>query len=109
IRAVRCAATSRGSAGVATLYPLSRRHRMKRAGILLLALAALAALVAPAQAAKPAKVKAVAQSRSDVLAYWTAERMRTAVPLAAAKGAQGKRPKAQFPFTRYEAPTYNPA
>src|SRR5215216_339467 len=108
--AVRCAATSRGSAGVSAMYPLLRRHRMKRAGILLLALAALAALVAPAQAARPAKAKAVAQSRPDVLAYWTKERMRNAIPLDVVRGAaQRKRPKVPYPFTRYEPATYNPA
>jgi hypothetical protein len=83
---------------------------MKRAGILLLALALLAALTAPAQAAKPAKAKAVEQSRADVLSYWTAERMRNAIPLDRVRAtARGKRPKAQFPFTRYEPATYNPA
>jgi hypothetical protein len=55
---------------------------MKRAGILLLlALVLLGGLVAPAQAAQPAKAKAVDQSRAAVVKYWTAERMRNAIPL----------------------------
>jgi hypothetical protein len=55
----------------------------------------------------PAKAKAVEQSRSDVLGYWTPERMRNAIPLDAVRGAaaQRKRPKAPFSFTRYEPTT----
>jgi hypothetical protein len=82
---------------------------MKRAGILLLALVLLGALVAPAQAARPATAKSVDQSRAEVVKYWTAERMRNAIPLDVVNGADRKRPKAAFPFTRYEPPTYNPA
>jgi hypothetical protein len=81
---------------------------MKRAGMLLLALALLGALAAPTQAAQPAKAKAVGQSRAEVVRYWTAERMRSAISLDVVKGADRKRPKG-FPFTRYEPATYNPA
>jgi hypothetical protein len=82
---------------------------MKRAGILLLALALLGGLAAPGQAAQPARAKAVDQSRADVVAYWTAERMRAATPLDIVKGAGRKRPALAYPFTRYEPTTYNPA
>jgi hypothetical protein len=81
---------------------------MKRAGMLLLALALLGALAAPTQAAQPAQAKAVGQSRAEVVNYWTAERMRSAISLDVVKGADRKRPKG-FPFTRYEPATYNPA
>ena len=82
---------------------------MKRAGFLLLSLALLGLFSAPAQAAQPAEVKAVQQSRAEVVAYWTAERMRTAKPLDLAAGQKGRKPRVTYPFTRYEAPTYNPA
>ena len=82
---------------------------MKRAGILLLALALLGVLAAPGQAAQPAKVKPVAQSRAEVVQYWTEERMRNAIPLDVVEGADKKRPARGFPFTRYEPATYNPA
>jgi hypothetical protein len=82
---------------------------MKRAGVLLLALAVLGVLAAPATAARPAKAKAVDQSRAEVVRYWTADRMRGAIPLDAVQGAARKRPKASFPFTSYEPATYNPA
>ena len=84
---------------------------MKRAGILLLALVLLlVALIAPAQAAQPAKAKAVGPSRTEIVKYWTAERMRTATPLDVVKGADGLLPRAAaFPFTRYEPSTYNAA
>ncbi len=81
---------------------------MKRAGFLLLMLVLLGLLSAPAHAAQPAKVKAVEQSRAEVVAYWTAERMRSAIPLDAARAAGGKKQLA-YPFTRYEPGTYNPA
>jgi V8-like Glu-specific endopeptidase len=83
---------------------------MKRAGILLLELVLLGALVAPAQAAQPAKAKAVDQSRADVVKYWTADRMREAIPLDVVQGPdRAKKPRLAFPFTRYEPTTYNPA
>ena len=82
---------------------------MKRAGILLLALALLGVLAAPGQAAQPAKVKPVAQSRAEVVHYWTEERMRNAIPLDVVEGADKQRPALGFPFTRYEPATYNPA
>jgi hypothetical protein len=81
---------------------------MKRAGFMLLALVLLASLSAPAHAAQPAKVKAVEQSRAEVVAYWTAERMRGAIPLDSARAAGGKK-QGSYPFTRYEPATYNPA
>ena len=81
---------------------------MKRAGILLLTLFLVGVLSTPAQATPPAQAKAVGQSRDDVVAYWTAERMREAKPVAQAKPG-GKGPKAAYPFTRYEPATYNPA
>jgi V8-like Glu-specific endopeptidase len=82
---------------------------MKRAGFLLLAFALLALLSAPAHAAQTAKTKAVQQSRAEVVDYWTAERMRNAIPLDAVQGARGKKPRLAYPFTRYEPATYNPA
>jgi V8-like Glu-specific endopeptidase len=81
---------------------------MKRAGFLLLAFALLALLSAPAQAAQTAETKAVQQSRAEVVQYWTAERMRNAVPLDVAAKAAGKK-RLAYPFTRYEPGTYNPA
>ncbi len=81
---------------------------MKRAGFLLLMLVLLGLLSAPAHAAQPAKVKAVEQSRAEVVAYWTEERMRGAIPLDAARAAGGKKQLA-YPFTRYEPASYNPA
>jgi hypothetical protein len=83
---------------------------MKRAGILLLALALLlVALVAPAHATPPAQAEAVDQARVEVVNYWTEERMRNAIPLDIVQGAERKKPRAAFPFTRYEPSTYNPA
>lgn len=82
---------------------------MKRAGFLLLALALLGLLSASAHAAQPAETKAVAQSRAEVVSYWTAERMRNAIPLDVVQGAAGKQAKLAYPFTRYEPATYNPA
>jgi hypothetical protein len=77
---------------------------MKRAGILLLALVALVvALAGSAQAAQPAKFKAVDQSRAEVARYWTADRMRAAIPLDIVDGAKQKR--MDIPFTRYEPGT----
>ena len=81
---------------------------MKRAGILLLTLFLVGVLSAPAQATPPAHAKAVGQSRDEVVAYWTAERMREATPVARARGG-GKGQKGAYPFTRYEPTTYNPA
>jgi hypothetical protein len=80
---------------------------MKRAGILLLALALLGVFAVPGHAAQPAKAKAVAQSRAEVVKYWTPERMRNATPVDVVKRAAGQAPA--FPFTRYEPATYNPA
>jgi hypothetical protein len=83
---------------------------MKRAGILLLALFALAVLSAPAQAVQTARVKAVAQSRAQVVSYWTAARMRNATPADVSKGANGAKVRtAAAPFSRYEPASYNPA
>jgi hypothetical protein len=80
---------------------------MKRAGTVLLALFLVGVLSAPAQAAPPAHAQAVGQSREEVVQYWTAERMRNAKPVQAAKG--GNAAKGAYPFTRYEPATYNPA
>jgi hypothetical protein len=83
---------------------------MMRAGFLLLTLVLLGLLSAPALAAKPAATHDVAQPRAEVVKYWTAERMRNATPLDVVKGpAAGKKPRAAYPFTRYEPATYNPA
>jgi hypothetical protein len=84
-------------------------HRMKGAGVLLLALVLLGGLAARGQAARPAKAKAVGKSRADVVAYWTADRMRSAIPLDVVRGGAGKRAPAAFSFTSYEPATYNPA
>ena len=81
-----------------------------RAGFLLLTLALVAVLTAPAQAVQTAKTKDVAKSRAQVVQYWTAERMRNAIPLDEVKGAKGAEKRAlAYPFTRYEPATYNPA
>jgi hypothetical protein len=82
---------------------------MKRAGVPLLVLAVLGVLAVPATAAQPARAKAVDQSRAEVVRYWTADRMREAIPLDAVQGADRKRRKASFPFASYEPATYNPA
>jgi hypothetical protein len=80
---------------------------MKRAGTLLLALMLVGVLGAPAWAAKPAEVKSVDQTRAEVVRYWTAERMREAIPLGlTAKASGGKPRKAAIPFTRYEPNPY---
>jgi hypothetical protein len=81
---------------------------MKRAGTLLLTLFLLGVLSTPAQATPPAQAKAVGQSRDEVVAYWTAERMREAKPVARARGGS-RGQKTAYPFTRYEPTTYNPA
>jgi V8-like Glu-specific endopeptidase len=82
---------------------------MKRAGILLLTFVLAGVLSAPAQATPPAQAKAVGQSPEEVVAYWTAKRMREAKPVERAQGS-GKGAKTAYPFTRYEAPSpYNPA
>jgi hypothetical protein len=83
---------------------------MKRAGFLLLAFALLALLSTPAQAAQTAATKVVKQSRAEVVEYWTAERMRNAIPLDIVDAAVAKKkPRRAYPFTRYEPTTYNPA
>jgi hypothetical protein len=84
-------------------------HRMKGAGVLLLALVLLGGLAASGQAAQPAAAEVVDQPRADVVAYWTAERMRNAIPVDVVRGGAGGRARAAFPFTRYEPATYNPA
>jgi V8-like Glu-specific endopeptidase len=78
---------------------------MKRAVTVLLAFAALAVFSAPAQAVAPAHAKAVGQTRDEVLAYWTAERMRGAKPVERVKGGS-TRGKQTYPFTRYEPSPY---
>jgi hypothetical protein len=79
---------------------------MKRAGILLLVLLFAGAFAGPAQADQPAKVKEVQKSSAAVKDYWTAERMRNAIPLDVNAGA--KQRKAAIPFTRYEPNPYPP-
>ena len=59
---------------------------MKRALILLLALAISVLAAGQARAANAVSAKAVAKSPSEVAAYWTAERMRKAKPVARVKG-----------------------
>lgn len=81
---------------------------MKRAGTLLLTLFLAGVLSAPAQATPPAHAKAVGQTPDEVVAYWTAERMREAKPVERQRAGR-KSPKAAYPFTRYEPTTYNPA
>ena len=73
---------------------------MKRAGILLLTFVLAGVLSAPAQATPPAHAKAVGQSPEDVVAYWTAKRMRDAKPIDRARGG-GKGAKTTYPFSRY--------
>jgi hypothetical protein len=80
---------------------------MKRAVVVLLGIVMAGVFSAPAEATPPAHAKAVGQSPEEVIAYWTAERMRNAKPVERAKG--GSKPsRGQYPFTRYE-PTVYPA
>src|SRR5215218_3209723 len=96
-----------GRAGDSVTVQPAGGNRMKRA-VTLLGLFLAGVIVAPAQATPPADVKQVGQSREEVLAYWTAERMRNAKPAPLARG--GKAAKgSQYPFTRYEPASYNPA
>jgi V8-like Glu-specific endopeptidase len=76
---------------------------MKRALVLLLALAISVLAAGQARAANAVSAKAVAKSPSEVAAYWTAERMRKAKPVARVKG-NGNKPRASYPFSRYQAP-----
>jgi hypothetical protein len=78
---------------------------MKRAGILLLGIVMAGVLSAPAHATPPAHAKAVGQSREEVVAYWTAERMRNAKPVERARGGKPSK-TSQYPFTRYEPSVY---
>ena len=77
---------------------------MKRALVLVLALAVTGALAGSAQAARSVSAKAVGKSPAEVAAYWTAARMKNAKPAERAKGNGNARPKQSYPFTRYQAP-----
>ena len=77
---------------------------MKRALVLVLALAVTGALAGSAQAARSVGAKAVGKSPAEVAAYWTAARMKNAKPAERAKGNGNARPKQSYPFTRYQAP-----
>jgi len=76
---------------------------MKRALVLLLAIAVSVLAAGQARAANAVSAKAVAKSPAEVAAYWTAERMRKAKPVARVKG-NGNRPRGSYPFSRYQAP-----
>ena len=58
---------------------------MKRALVLLLALAVTGALAGSAQAARSVSAKAVGKSPAEVAAYWTAARMKNAKPVERAR------------------------
>jgi hypothetical protein len=81
---------------------------MRHAGTMLLALLLAALFAGAAQAAKPAKVKEVQKSSAAVKDYWTAKKMRNAIPLDLTTGPADKRRKAAIPFTRYEPNPYPP-
>jgi hypothetical protein len=81
---------------------------MKRAGTLLVGLLIGGGVIsAPAHATPPADAKRVDQTRAEVVAYWTAKRMREAKPVELAKGGSNAG-RGAYPFTRYE-PTAYPA
>jgi V8-like Glu-specific endopeptidase len=69
---------------------------MRRLHVLLLAVLACALVVVPAAQAK-VETKAIAQSKTAVQKYWTAERMRNAIPadkvLSGSFAAKPKKPK----------------
>ena len=70
---------------------------MRRLQLLLLAVLACALAIVPAAHAARLKAKAVAQDKAAVQRYWTAERMRTAIPadkvLAGTYAPAAKKPK----------------
>jgi V8-like Glu-specific endopeptidase len=63
---------------------------MRRLQVLLLAVLACALVVAPAAQAAQVKTKAVAQDKAAVQRYWTAERMRNAIPADKALNGAGE-------------------
>jgi hypothetical protein len=75
---------------------------MKRTAFLLAALISLG--VPAAGQARSVVAQRVHQSRAEVLQYWTAERMRSAQPVARAKPGGAGGPQSTYPFTSYEAP-----
>lgn len=77
---------------------------MKRSAVVLVALLAFLLLAAGAQA-RSVVSKRVAQSREAVVSYWTAERMRSAVPVERARSSGGGGSKTTYPFTSYEVLT----
>ena len=70
---------------------------MRRLQVLLLAVLACALVAIPAAQAARVKTKAVAQDKTAVQRYWTAERMRNAIPadkvLSGTFAAKPKKPK----------------
>jgi hypothetical protein len=87
---------------------------MRRLHVLLLAALACALVVVPAAQAARVKTKAVAQDKAAVQHYWTAERMRNAIPAdktlagstaAAKKPAAALAPAQQIPPPYTSAPT----
>jgi V8-like Glu-specific endopeptidase len=63
---------------------------MRRLHVVLLAVLACALVVAPAAQAAQVKTKAVAQDKAAVQRYWTAERMRNAIPADKALNGAGE-------------------
>jgi hypothetical protein len=86
---------------------------MRRLQVLLLAVLACALVIVPAAQAARVKTKAVAQDKTAVQRYWTAERMRDAIPadkvLSGTFAAKPKKPKLaaaqQIPPPYTSAPT----
>jgi V8-like Glu-specific endopeptidase len=87
---------------------------MRRLHVLLLAALACALVIVPAAQAARVKTKAVAQDKAAVQQYWTAERMRNAIPAdktlsgsfaAAKKPAAALAPAQQIPPPYTSAPT----
>jgi hypothetical protein len=81
---------------------------MRRLHVLLLAVLACALVATPAQAAR-VETKAVAQDKAAVERYWTAARMRTAIPADKVVSATGKvlervRAPALFPAQQIPPP-----
>ena len=81
---------------------------MRRLHVLVLAVLACALVIVPAAQAARVKTKAVAQDKAAVQKYWTAERMRNAIPadraLSGTFAPAAKRPKKAAAATQVPPP-----
>jgi hypothetical protein len=81
---------------------------MRRLHVLVLAVLACALVIVPAAQAARVKTKAVAQDKAAVQKYWTAERMRNAIPadrtLSGTFAAAAKQPRAAAAATQIPPP-----